>query len=151
MNTGYRIRHIRTFKGVTQKELGIAIGFNEENADIRIAQYESGSRRPKDNTISAIASVLGVAPKALTVPQIESLDDFIHILFAFEDFYGIAPKTICACCDSILEHLSNTGNSNEPLFDFLFEWNDVAMKFVYGVITKSEYDLWRYNYSFSQS
>ena len=42
MNTGMRIRRFRISCGLTQKALGVAVGFPQENADIRIAQYESG-------------------------------------------------------------------------------------------------------------
>ena len=44
---GEKVRLVRTFRGLTQKALGIAVGLNEKTADIRIAQYESGSRYPK--------------------------------------------------------------------------------------------------------
>ena len=40
MAVGDRIKRARNFRGMTQKELGIAIGFEEKSADIRIAQYE---------------------------------------------------------------------------------------------------------------
>ena len=42
---GEKVRLVRTFRGLTQKALGIAVGLNEKTADIRIAQYESGSAR----------------------------------------------------------------------------------------------------------
>ena len=41
MAVGDRIKRVRNFRGMTQKELGIAVGFDEKSADIRIAQYES--------------------------------------------------------------------------------------------------------------
>ena len=43
MAVGERIKRARNFRGMTQKELGVAIGFEEKSADIRIAQYESRS------------------------------------------------------------------------------------------------------------
>lgn len=42
LNTGMRIRHFRILRGMTQKVLGVAVGFPESSADVRIAQYESG-------------------------------------------------------------------------------------------------------------
>ena len=47
MAIGERIRYIRKLRKMTQKELGTAVGFEEKNADIRMAQYESGTRSPK--------------------------------------------------------------------------------------------------------
>ena len=38
MSVGDRIKRARNFRGMTQKELGIAVGFDEKSADIRIAQ-----------------------------------------------------------------------------------------------------------------
>ena len=47
MAIGERIRFFRNLRGMTQKYLGQVIGFPEKTADIRMAQYESGSRTPK--------------------------------------------------------------------------------------------------------
>ena len=47
LNTGKRIRRYRILCGMTQKALGMAVGFPPETADVRIAQYESGARTPK--------------------------------------------------------------------------------------------------------
>ena len=37
MAIGERIRFIRTMRGMTQKYLGLAVGFPEKTADVRIA------------------------------------------------------------------------------------------------------------------
>lgn len=37
MTIGKRIRFIRTFRCMTQKELGIALGFDVGSADIRVS------------------------------------------------------------------------------------------------------------------
>ena len=44
MSTGENIKRIRKFRGMTQKELGIAIGIGEESASPRMAQYETDNR-----------------------------------------------------------------------------------------------------------
>lgn len=51
MTIGQRIKKIRIFRGMTQKELGTMMGFGL-NGDIRIAQYESGVRTPKSKCFS---------------------------------------------------------------------------------------------------
>ena len=51
MAVGDRIKRARNLRGMTQKELGIAIGFEEKSADIRIAQYESNTRTPKEELL----------------------------------------------------------------------------------------------------
>ena len=61
MAVGDRIKRARNLRGMTQKELGIAIGFEEKSADIRIAQYESNTRTPKEELLRKIAEVLDVS------------------------------------------------------------------------------------------
>ena len=48
MAVGDRIKRIRNFRKMTMKELGMAVGFDENSADVRIAQYENNSRKPKE-------------------------------------------------------------------------------------------------------
>ena len=37
-----------------QKQLGMAVGFDEKSADVRIAQYESGTRTPKQALVEQL-------------------------------------------------------------------------------------------------
>ena len=53
MAIGERIRFFRTLRGMTQKYLGMKVGFPERNADVRMAQYETGARTPKANLVDA--------------------------------------------------------------------------------------------------
>ena len=89
MAIGERIRFIRNLRGMTQKWLGQAVGFPEKTADVRMAQYESGSRTPKEDLVKALANVLEVSPLALSIPDIDSNLGFIHTLFAVEDLHGV--------------------------------------------------------------
>ncbi len=52
MTVGDKIRKIRTFRGMTQKELGVAIGLEEKGADNRVAQYETNYRVPKKDLLN---------------------------------------------------------------------------------------------------
>ena len=74
---------------MTQKYLGTRIGFSEKTADIRMAQYESDKRSPKEELINQIAGVLDVSPQALTVPDIDTHNGLMHTFFAIEDSYGL--------------------------------------------------------------
>ena len=58
MAIGERIRFFRNLCGMTQKYLGQVVGFPEKTADIRMAQYESGSRTPKADLTNKLAEVL---------------------------------------------------------------------------------------------
>lgn len=65
LNTGKRIRYFRILNGMTQKALGMAAGFPEKSADVRIAQYETGTRKPKHDVIVSLANVFNVSPMVL--------------------------------------------------------------------------------------
>ena len=58
---------------MTQKYLGTIVGFPERSADVRLAQYETGTRKPKAELTAALAQALDVSPHALDVPDIDSL------------------------------------------------------------------------------
>ena len=65
---GRKLKHLRQKNHLTQKELGMAIGFPEDSADIRIAQYESDVRIPKAALMKLFASTLGVPIELFTIP-----------------------------------------------------------------------------------
>ena len=72
MAIGERIHFFRTLRGMTQKYLGMAVGFPERSADVRLAQYETGTRTPKADLTAALAHTLDVSPQALSVPDIDN-------------------------------------------------------------------------------
>ena len=45
MAIGERIHFFRILRGMTQKYLGTIVGFPERSADVRLAQYETGTRK----------------------------------------------------------------------------------------------------------
>ena len=57
---GKKLKHLRQKNHLTQKELGMAVGFPDNCADVRIAQYESDVRTPKEDLMKLFASTLGV-------------------------------------------------------------------------------------------
>ena len=65
MAIGERIRFFRNLRGMTQKYLGQVVGFPEKTADIRMAQYESGSRTPKTDLTNKLAEVFDISPQVL--------------------------------------------------------------------------------------
>ena len=84
MTIGEKIKTARNLRGLTQKELGMKLGFDENSADVRIAQYESGTRTPKLELLSEIAAVLDVNINSLKNPSLENTETFIHLLFDLE-------------------------------------------------------------------
>ena len=63
------------------------VGFPERSADVHLAQYETGSRKPKTDLTAALARALDVAPQALDIPDIDSYIGLMHTLFTLEDIY----------------------------------------------------------------
>ena len=144
MAIGERIRFFRNLNGMTQKYLGMQIGFSERTADIRIAQYESGTRTPKEDIVNNIAHALGVSPLALTVPDIDTDLGLMHTLFALEDIYGLK---IDKLSDEVCIRLDRTRGLNYLFMQSLFiSWEEQAAKYRDGEISKDDYDKWRYNY-----
>ena len=144
MAIGERIRYIRNLRGMTQKWLGMAIGFDEKTADVRMAQYESGTRTPKENYVTDIANALNVSPKALDLPDIDSYVGLTHTLFALEDIYGIQIGEIDG--EFCLRLDKSKGMTYLSILDIFTAWQHEAEKLSNGDITKDEYDSWRYNY-----
>ncbi len=144
MAIGERIHFFRTLRGMTQKYLGMALGFPEKSADVRLAQYENGSRTPKADVTTALADVLDVSPKALDVPDIDSFTGLMHTFFTLEDRYGFE------VCESDGEvHLRvriQKGRDAAELHRMLSAWGAVAARLKAGEITQEEYDRWRYYY-----
>ena len=89
MAIGERIRFFRNMKGITQKYLGMVVGFPERSADVRMAQYETGSRTPKADLTKTLADFFDISPDALTVPDIDTDIGLMHTLFALEDIRGL--------------------------------------------------------------
>ena len=51
MSVGYKLKKLRTLRGYTQREFGQLVGFSAVTADVRIAQYETGTRVPKADIV----------------------------------------------------------------------------------------------------
>lgn len=139
-----RIRFFRNLRGMTQKYLGIQVDFPEKTADIRMAQYESGSRTPKADLTNDLAKVFGVSTSALNVPDIDSYNGLMHTLFTLEDLYGLKITEIDG---EVCLHLDKgMGTNYITMFEMFSAWKEQAEKLKNGEISKEEYDTWRYNY-----
>ena len=145
MATGERIRFFRTLRGMTRKYLGLMLGFPDNSADVRLAQYESEDRTPKADLTAQLAEALDISPKAITVPDIDSMDGLMHTLFALED-----RKLICILdADGLICLRAEIFDGGTQAADFeqrLRGWQEQSAKFKAGKITKEDYDRWRYHY-----
>ena len=144
MAIGERIRFIRNLRGMTQKYLGTLVGFPEKTADIRMAQYEAGTRTPKEDLTKALAGALDVSPLALVVPDIDSYFGLMHTLFTLEDRYGLTVET--GETGVSLRVDPRKGTDAAELSEMLAAWAEQSEKYHNGDINRDEYDKWRYNY-----
>ena len=144
MAIGERIHFLRTLRGMTQKYLGVMVGFPEKSADVRLAQYETGARTPKADLTASLANALDVSPQALAVPDIDSYIGLMHTLFTLEDRYGLqideADGEVCLKVDV------RKNKDAAELHKMLCSWRQAAAMRKAGESTQEEYDRWRYRY-----
>ena len=122
MTVGQRMKKARLFRGMTQKQLGIMAGLGA-NGDIRIAQYESGVRTPKEQMLIKIADVLCVQPAVFSSRVCASKNDFIQALFWIEELKG-----------------------GDEIYDCIKVWEKMKSKYEAGEISKEEYFQWKLTY-----
>lgn len=144
MAIGERIHFFRILRGMTQKYLGMLVGFPERSADVRLAQYETGTRKPKAELTAALAQALDVSPHALDVPDIDSYVGLMHTLFTLEDLYGLTVNE--ADGEVCLKVNKDKGKDAAELLKMLYAWKGQADKLSSGEISREEYDRWRYYY-----
>ena len=142
MAFGSRLRFFRNRKGLTQKQVGEAVGFKGNISEVRMAQYETEALTPKDPLINQLAAIYGVSPRAIKVPDIDTYVGLMHTLFALEDTYGL---TIDRIDDTDCLRIDRE-QMNSSLHSYLAAWRDVATRYRSGEISKKEYDDWRYHY-----
>lgn len=123
MTIGQRIKRIREFRGMTQKELGHRVGFRK-GCDVRIAQYESGKRVPKQKILRLLAQVLEVNVSVLSPTIGVTYDDLIQTIFWWDDRKGGGDIHDCIRTWETMRNKRNTGEISEEEY---FQW-----KLTYG-------------------
>lgn len=78
---GQRLKFVRRFRRLTQKELGLLMGYSEKTADVRIAQYEKNARTPNAETTAKFAEVLKVSPAVFSPTICASREDLLQSMY----------------------------------------------------------------------
>lgn len=139
MSIANRIRYFRCRLGLTQKALGMLMGFSEKTAHVRICQYEAGSIQPSQKRIDELAQIFQVSAAAIKTPEIDTIAGLMHTLFLLEELYGF--------------RFSETGSGfrlelpcpSDPALDSaLRSWAEQTELFENQHITQSEYGYWKY-------
>ena len=129
---------------MTFLSISATLGFPEKSADVRLAQYETGSRTPKADLTAALAQVLDVSPHALSVPDIDSYVGLMHTLFTLEDNYGLKISEMDG--EVCLKVDVRKNKDAARLHEMLWTWREQAAKLEVGEISQEDYDRWRYHY-----
>lgn len=116
MKVGEKIKFIRNLRGMTQKELGLAVGFSASTADIRIRQYEMGKMNPKEDKLELIANALKVPVEALNNIDLDqgSGNTLFNVLFELERNEGLQIRKIDG-------QFVMSFDPDHPLFDYYSE------------------------------
>ena len=92
-----------------------------------------------------VADALDISPKAIAVPDIDSIDGLMHTLFTLEDRKLIrildADGLIC-----LRAEIFDGGTKAADFEQRLRAWQEQFTKLKAGEITKEDYDRWRYHY-----
>ena len=120
---GQRLKFVRRFRRLTQKELGLLMGYSEKTADVRIAQYEKNARTPNAETTAKLAEVLKVSP-------------------------AVFSPTICASREDLLQSMYwlFLMKGGGDIYDCIQKWEDMRAKYETGEISKEEYLQWKLTY-----
>ena len=143
MSIGDRIQFFRKKQNLTQRKLGLLMGYSDNTTDVRITQYESDKKIPKPETLEKIAEILDVCVEALQAPNLDSDDAFMHTLFLLEDEFGLQIKEID-------DNYHLVFDPDHPRYRvtsiMLSDWYHTLSGYKKGSYPKTEYDKWRYNY-----
>ena len=85
MTIGDKIKRIRTFRNMTQAELGAALGWGDKGAN-RLAQYETNYRVPRKDLVTEMAKILDVNSLTQHEPTTMNASELMEILFWIDEF-----------------------------------------------------------------
>lgn len=87
MISGKKLKQIRLFRKLTQKELAIMSGLT----DAAIRNYELGNRSPNKEQLRKIADALNCDISALIDHEPNSIFEIMHIIFDYEKEMKLRP------------------------------------------------------------
>lgn len=165
MTVGQKIKLIRTFRGITQRELGVKIGLDEKGADNRIAQYETNYRVPKKDILNNIAKALDVNLLNFVCEVPGSAEDIMQTFFWLDEDNRDAINLFHLICNqkkkvstpsTDLEYEDNDNWDPNPsvgiwfnyglVDEFMYEWMIRKQELKNKEITDNEYFEWKINW-----
>ena len=140
MDLGSKIRKYRLLNDLTQKDLGMSVGFSAATSDSRIRKYEVNDMAPKHDIRTKLANALNVDIEALSDVEISSFVDVMYVLFELEEKYGLTieksnGKTAIVFDDSNIEL--------HEFISYLNIWKQKMTTLSKDPDDSKEYDLWK--------
>ena len=112
---GHRLKVSRIEKGLTQSELGQAMGLSGD----RIQKYENGVRKPRFDMLKNFARVLDVETTALLDPVVTNHIGAMYAFFEMEEFHNLEVKR-----DGNKYSLQFGNGISGTMNEYLKEWYD---------------------------
>jgi transcriptional regulator with XRE-family HTH domain len=153
---------------MTQKELGIALGFDPGSADIRVSQYESDNRKAiKEPMLRQMAEIFKVSYNALKAYEFDNPIDVMESFFWFEEEFPLQIALFEFQTDKDIDKpilnipAGINGEAIESPIAVMFalpeyrrcfkEWQQKKRDYHNGVITKEEYVEWKLQWDYKES
>ncbi len=137
LRVGARIAFLRKLNGITQEELGNAIGLIGSDARNKIWRYEHTERVPKDDKILKLADALGIEIAAIRHYDFSDPLDIYYLLLWTEE---ISPNYVINKVESIRPE----NNTQRLLGDKYTEWHRMRLRYKKGDISLQEYRKWKF-------
>lgn len=132
MTLGEKIKHHRTMKGLTQKQLGEMTGIHE----VSIRKYEANKIAAKREQLEKIADVLGVPLNEFLELKIVTDSDVLPLLFAIDNEFEIEITSD--------DNLTFKMEFKEPMLNhFLRDWQSIKQLAELGRVSPEDYELWK--------
>jgi len=138
MQIGQRIKQARQHRKLTQKQLGLMVGFDDNTADVRIAQYESSTRTPKDDMRNKLAIALKVNPRYFSDSNLSDAEDIVFLLFELDNIH----KLDLIPLEDGTKTKVNIHLNNDLVNNFLVGWATQKQALANREITQQEYTDW---------
>ena len=132
MKLGEKIKLVRMHRGLTQRELGERLCLNGNVAN-RIAQYESGFRKPKESRTKEIAKALNIREENFFT-RAETPEDIIRTMIWYDWEHG--------CGGSVPIDTILLFDDLEEVGVFLKEWYSQKKKLRMREISRAKYLEW---------
>ena len=141
MTLGEKIKKYRLMKNLTQKDLGIKVGFSDATADSRIRKYEKDIMAPKNDIRQKIADALDIDLSALSDINIESYEDIMQILFLFEENLGMEIERKDGKTHLIFD---DNNKDIEKFISYLYIWHSQKKNLISTSDTISTEEMYKY-------